>query len=96
VQSQLNRIVLDVAALVFCDACGLRVLIKASNRATAVLGWLRLVGALPQLHRVLGITRLTRVVPTFESLADALEPDAAFDVINGSYGLTVAEANVLP
>jgi anti-sigma B factor antagonist len=91
-----SRIVLDVAALVFCDACGLRVLIKASNRAAAVLGWFRLVGALPRLHLVLGITRLTRVLPTFESLANALEPDAAFGAANGSYGMTVAEADVLP
>jgi anti-sigma B factor antagonist len=86
-----GRIVLNVEGLTFCDPCGLRVLIRASNRATVLKGWLRLVGAVPQLRRVLEITRLARVLPTFESLAEALEPDVA----GGSFGPAVKEANVL-
>lgn len=91
-----SRIVLNVEGLTFCDARGLRVLIRAGNRATAMQGWLRLVGAVAQLLRVLEITCTARVLPAFASLDDALEPDAASAVVGGSSGSIAAAANVLP
>jgi len=91
-----SRIVLDVESLAFCDACGLRVLIRAQDRAVALGGWLRLVGATPGIRRVLRITRLTQVLPAFETLDDAMNAAAASALTAGSYGPADTEANVLP
>jgi len=72
-----HRIVLDVADLGFCDASGLSVLIRAQLRAEAHCGWLRLAAALPRVRRVLAITRLTGVLPVFDTVAHALDPAPA-------------------
>jgi len=70
-------VVLDVAGLGFCDASGLGVLVRAQIRAQARGGWLRLVAAVPRVRRVLAITRLTEVLPVFDSVAHALDQDLA-------------------
>lgn len=66
-----NRIVLDVAGLRFCDAAGIRILLRGEARARACGGWLRLAGADLRLSRVLAIVRLTEALPMFGSVADA-------------------------
>ncbi len=68
-----HRVVLEVAGLGFCDAFGLGVLIRAQVRAEACGGWLHLVGAVPRVRRVLVITRLTEVLPVFDTVALALD-----------------------
>lgn len=66
-----SRVVLDVAGLRFCDAAGIRILLRGEARARARGGWLRLAGADSRLRRVLQIVGLTEVLPVFDSVADA-------------------------
>jgi anti-sigma B factor antagonist len=66
-----GRIVLDAAGLTFCDASGIRILLRGAARARAREGWLRLAGADRRLRRVLAIVRMTEVLPAFDSVADA-------------------------
>jgi anti-sigma B factor antagonist len=68
-----HRLVLDVANLTFCDACGITVLLRGHARAREQQGWLRLVAAHPRVRRVLKITALTQVLPVFDCVADAVE-----------------------
>ena len=73
-----TRIVLDLSALKFCDACGLGSLVRVSVRAAERGGWLRLVAPSPQTARIIGITRLARVLPAYAAVLEALAaPDRA-------------------
>lgn len=67
-----GRIVLDAVGLTFCDAAGIRILLRGHARARARGGWLRLAGANRRLGRVLAITKLTGVLPVFDSVDDAV------------------------
>jgi len=67
-----NHVILNAADLAFCDACGLAVLLRGHTRARAQHGWLRLVAAHPRVRRVLAITALTRQLPVFDTVADAI------------------------
>jgi len=67
-----GRIVLDATGLTFCDAAGIRILLRGHARARAREGWLRLAGANRRLGRVLVITKLTGVLPVFDSVDDAV------------------------
>ena len=66
------RIVVDVGDLVFCDASGLGTLIEAAHRATLRGGWVRLVGTRAPLARIIGIAKLTRILPEYRTVDDAL------------------------
>ena len=65
------RVVLDAAGLTFCDAAGIRILVRGETRAREREGWLRLAGADRRLRRVLAIVGLAEVLPVFASVADA-------------------------
>lgn len=67
-----HHVILNAADLVFCDACGITVLLRGHTRAREQHGWLRLVAAHPRIRRVLMITALTRQLPVFDTLADAI------------------------
>jgi anti-sigma B factor antagonist len=67
-----GRVVLDAAGLTFCDAAGIRILLRGHARARAREGWLRLAGADRRVRRVLAIVALTAVLPVFDSVADAI------------------------
>jgi anti-anti-sigma factor len=67
-----DRLVLNAARLGFCDACGIRVLIRARARAVARRGWLRLAAAGPQLRKVIEILELTAALPRFENVFSAM------------------------
>jgi anti-sigma B factor antagonist len=67
-----DRLVLNAARLTFCDACGIRVLIRARARAAARRGWLRLAAAGPQLRRIIEILELTAALPRFENVFSAM------------------------
>jgi anti-sigma B factor antagonist len=67
-----GRIVLDAAGLTFCDAVGIRILLRGQDRARAREGWLRLACADRRLRRVLVITKLTGELPVFDSVDDAV------------------------
>jgi len=66
------RIVLDAAGLTFCDAAGIRILLRGHARARTREGWLRLAGADRRMRRVLEIMKLTGVLPVFDSVGDAV------------------------
>ena len=67
-----TRVVLDAVGLRFCDAAGIRILLRGHARARAREGWLRLAGADWRLRRVLAIVKLTGVLPVFDSVGDAV------------------------
>lgn len=66
------RIVVDLAALKFCDAAGLGALVKVSRLAAARGGWLRMSGARPRMLRLMLITGLSGTLPEYETVQDAL------------------------
>jgi len=67
-----HHVVLDAADLVFCDASGITVLLRGRTRACEQHGWLRLAAARALLRRILVITALTRELPVFDTVADAV------------------------
>lgn len=67
-----HHLVLNMARLTFCDASGIRVMIRARARADAQLGWLHLMAVSPRLHRILTILALLRVLPASDSVHCAL------------------------
>lgn len=67
-----HRVALDISGLEFCDSSGLGVLVGAVNRARTSGGGLALVGVRECILRTLRITGLTKVIPVFTDLAEAL------------------------
>ena len=66
-------IVVDMTGTRFCDSTGLRVLTAAHRRAVADGGELRLIApAGGSVSRVLTLTGMCRLIPTFSSLEEAL------------------------
>jgi anti-sigma B factor antagonist len=66
-------VVVDMTHTQFCDSAGLGVLIRAHRRALGEGGELRLVlPAEGAAVRVLTLTRLDRLIPSFDSLGQAL------------------------
>jgi anti-anti-sigma factor len=54
------------------DSMGLGVLVGGMKRLRAAGGELHLIVASPEVQRVLEITRMDRVIPLHETLADGL------------------------
>ncbi|MEU5381120.1 anti-sigma factor antagonist [Streptomyces sp. NPDC005968] len=71
------RIVLDLSGLTFCDASGLRVLVRAHHAARRCHGRLHLVCPYGLTRYLLRITRLSETIPAHRTLSDALEPAGA-------------------
>lgn len=67
-----HRLVLDTARLTFCDASGIRVMIRASAQADAQHGRLNLTAVSPRLHRILMILALLRVLPVSDDTSRAV------------------------
>ncbi len=69
-------IVVDMTGTRMCDSSGLRVLAEAHRRAMAAGGELRLVlPAAGSVVHVLALTGVSRFIPSFGSLEDALTED---------------------
>lgn len=66
-----DRIVLDLAAVAFCDSTGLGALVRIQQGATAHGGWLRLARPAPVLRRMLEITNLDQLLPVYDTVQDA-------------------------
>jgi anti-sigma B factor antagonist len=66
-----SRIVLDVGGLRFCDAGGMRILVRGHARARTRGGWLHLACANRRVRNVLTVVKLNSVLPIFESVGDA-------------------------
>jgi anti-anti-sigma factor len=66
-------VVVDMTCTRFCDCCGLHALLRAHQQARADGGELRLViPADGPVLRILALTCLDRLIPSFASLTDAL------------------------
>jgi anti-anti-sigma factor len=67
-----TRLVVDCAALDFCDSTGLNVLLGARLKAEAAGGGVHLAGMLPVVARVFEITGAEAVFTVHDSLEEAL------------------------
>ena len=67
-----HRIVLDLSEVMFCDSSGLSALLRVRRRAQAMSGWLRLTGLSGQPARIIELTNLSRVLPSYADAATAL------------------------
>lgn len=70
------HLVADLTRLTFCDASGLGSLIKVRNRLADRDGWLRLAAPSPQMTRIIRLSGLSRTLPCFPSVEDALAAPA--------------------
>lgn len=70
------RIVVDLSGVEFCDAHGCGLMARVSRQAVQHGGWLRVAGARPHVARVIRIVRLTRALPAYRTVSDALEGSA--------------------
>jgi anti-sigma B factor antagonist len=59
-----SRIVVDLAAVTFCDSTGMSAFVRGHYRCTEDGGWLRLVGAYGTVARVLQISGLDTLLGT--------------------------------
>ena len=66
-----HRLVLNAVRLTFCDASGVRVLVRARARVDGLHGWLRLAAVSPRLHRILTILALHSTFPAFDDVSRA-------------------------
>lgn len=66
-------LVLDLAQVPVCDSTGLNVLLQAHRRATSNGGWLRLAAVQELVRQVLLITNLDRILPMYDSVAEATQ-----------------------
>jgi len=65
-------IVVDLSTVDFLDSSGLGVLVTAHRETESAGRQLRLVRPRPAVGKVLTITRMSEVIDSFDSLADAL------------------------
>jgi anti-sigma B factor antagonist len=72
VESDVRRLVLEVSGVPFLDSTGLGVLMEVHRRLRDNSGAVALVGARPALVRLLTITNLSRALPVYRSVEDAV------------------------
>jgi anti-anti-sigma factor len=68
---EINRVVVDLSGLTFCDSIGLSTFILVHRCCTDAGGYLRLAEPTPFLARVITGVRLSRLVPVYDSVATA-------------------------
>jgi anti-sigma B factor antagonist len=66
------RVVIDLSGVEFCDSTGLSAFVVGHTRAVAQGGWLRLAAPNEFLAQLLETVGLTRRLPVFPDVADAL------------------------
>ena len=69
-----GTLVVDMTQTLFCDSAGLHALVSAHRRAIAEGGELLLAISGAAVLRILAITGIDRVIPSFTSLEEALAP----------------------
>jgi anti-sigma B factor antagonist len=67
------RVVLDLTSVTFMDSSGVAVLVGALKQRRGHQASLCLVGAGPAVRRVLDITHVDRLLPTYDTLATAIK-----------------------
>ena len=65
-------LLIDLARVPFCDACGLGALVRIANQADRATCRCGLLAAQPQVVRLLRLTRLDRRLSVFATAGDAL------------------------
>lgn len=70
------KLVVDFGALEFVDASGLSALTAAAGLLRDREGWIRLVGVSTHTRRVLRILQLTRELPAYGTVAEAVDRPA--------------------
>lgn len=65
-------VVVDLSATEFCDSSGLNVLVRALRRAQTAGGEVRLVVTTDSVLRILAVSGVGSIFPTYSSLADAI------------------------
>jgi anti-sigma B factor antagonist len=68
-----RNLVVDLTAVEFLDSSALGVLVGVHKRVTAAGGTIKLVCGHPRIERIFAITRLTEVIPVFESVEAAAQ-----------------------
>ena len=68
-----HHLVLDMAAVTFCDSSGINTLVRAQAHAKQEKGTLALVGAPARLQAVLEMTGVDTVITTYPTVALALD-----------------------
>jgi anti-anti-sigma factor len=66
------RLVLDLSEVSMCDSSGLNLLVRIRSERTAAGGWLRLAGTRPLVDNVLRVTNLTRILPRYATVEEAV------------------------
>jgi len=76
-ERSVNRVVVDLAELRFCDSIGLSALVVAHNYCTAAGGYLRLAAPSEFMVRVLSVVGITGALPVYRTVPAALAGDPA-------------------
>jgi anti-anti-sigma factor len=71
-----NRIVFDLAEVSFCDSTGLSVFVRAQNNCDERDGAIRLATPQRGVLRILEVSGLIEVLPTYASVDEAVAADA--------------------
>jgi anti-sigma B factor antagonist len=72
VRSQQTRIVFDLSKVRYMDSSGVRIMVKCSERLKIAGGELRLAGATGVVKQTFAVTRMSLIVPTHATVAEAL------------------------
>ncbi|MHA6757370.1 STAS domain-containing protein [Streptacidiphilus sp. PAMC 29251] len=72
-QDGARHLVLDVAALAFCDSSGINTLVRTLARARQEHGSLALVATTPRVQGVLEMTGVDAVITTYPTITLALD-----------------------
>lgn len=70
-----HSLVVDLSGVEFLDSSALGVLVGVHKRLAADHGAIKLVCGHPRIERIFAITRLTEVLPIFETVAEATASD---------------------
>jgi anti-sigma B factor antagonist len=71
--------VVDLSRTTFLDSSGVGALVMAGNLARDCGGWLRLAGPRDEVLRVLDLTQVSSVLPTYDSVDEAILGGAPHD-----------------
>lgn len=76
-EAEVNRVVVDLSALTFCDSMGLSSVVQTARYCKGTGGFLRLAGVPPFLLRVLDIVGIRPELPTYRCVDAAVTGDPA-------------------
>lgn len=72
-RSQVRHLILDLSRVMFIDSSGLGLILGRYKRINAAGGKVALVGAQPQVRRILELSGLLRIMREYTSPSEALD-----------------------